>query len=52
MMTHRMPHDNRTRQWSDEAATIGMKSIAGNHWKLGRGEEEFFSRAFREYMTV
>ena len=38
-----MPHDNRAREWSDEAAGVKMLSIAGNHGKLRRGKEGFFS---------
>lgn len=41
--------EGRGRYWSDETTSQG---IASNRQKLGRGQEEFFSRTFRESMGL
>lgn len=47
--THRrMPCDDRSREWKDDAANEGMPRMNGNRWELGRGEEGVSSEAQRE----
>lgn len=50
--TGRMPCDYEGRDWSDMVMSQGMPKNVGNHQKLGRGKEEFFSRAFRESVAL
>lgn len=45
-------HMKTGRKWSDAARSQRMPRIAGNHWKLGRGKEVFFPRAFRGRMAL
>lgn len=45
----RMPHDERHRDWSDEAARRQTKSIDSDEQKLERGKEISHNRFQREY---
>lgn len=38
--------------WSEAATSQGTSRIARKHWRLGRGKEGVFPRAFRGSMAL